>query len=159
MTACEAGTVAGSPPVAPAAATEPQNRLVYPQADRRAGELAERLVSVLASTAAPGARALGPGVVAQGLSPGALATALLERSEAGYLLALASRPHHPCRRTRALLARVPWLAERLAHPPLTALVDTRARAIAGERMPAVWADGYGDPLFSPRRERQGERPR
>lgn len=157
MAACQPGGVAVVAPGSRPRTTipGPANRLVYPRTDRRAGELAERLVSVIGSSAGnpPPSRFLGPGVVAMGLAPDALSAALRERYEAGYLLPLERRPLDPCRQTRALLDRAPWLAQRLAHPPLTALVETRALAIAGTGMSAIWVDGLGAPLLSPPRRR------
>jgi hypothetical protein len=104
-------------------AGQPSGAVVYPQDDRIARDLAERMVALAAL----------PGITARGLSQAALQSSLDVGRERGYILALPRRPTVPCRE----LASWPPGAKVLP------LVDTRLTAIVRRNLPRLTVDWDG----------------
>ncbi len=160
-------------------ATEPRafvpprgDRIVYPEVDREAGEVAERLVA-LADTRGlpPGAgtvisplmrRAAGEGVArlqAAGLPREEFEQALRFDQKVAFVLSLPRRVLDPCRQIRALVERLGWLATALGvEGPLPAaeleldrllmpLVALRRRAVFGRQLFSVRIEWDGTPLL------------
>jgi hypothetical protein len=100
-------------PSSPRSQTAPVPRVVYEANDSAARDLAERFVGLRHYP-----RAVG-------LSGDALAQALRLGGDAGYVVAVESRPVDPCRNLQTLLDRAPWLDPATIMP----LVDTRLHAI------------------------------
>lgn len=136
---------------APASGRPPpgsSDRLLYPEGDAAAEDLAARL----AALSGPGGDAAGAGALAPaldaargtasrlrpvGVAPGRLDKALRDGGDAGYVLALPRRALAPCWSRDGLERRVPWLASEGARP--LPLVDTRLhlavlRDVAGVRL-------------------------
>jgi len=147
-------------------------RIVYPEGDRAARELAERLVALASSGTGSrdGAEALallGHAVdrsrwVAAALPAASLAASLRAADETAYVLPLTAKVLDPCGATQALLDSTPWLAAGRVPMPgvatdsasvsagelqlihaLVPLVDTRRRAIVRGGMPELGVDWDG----------------
>jgi hypothetical protein len=115
--ACAHGAPAGRP------VAQPSGAVVYPQDDRIARDLAERIVALAAL----------PGITARGLSQAALQSSVEVGRERGYILALPRRPTVPCR-------------ELASWPPgarVLPLVDTRLSVILRRDLPRVTVDWDG----------------
>jgi hypothetical protein len=123
-------------------------RVVYDSGDNAARELAERLVG-LASASGPAATAILDALLpdrprqtyqrAAGLNGDALAAARRRGDDAGYILAVDSRPLDPCREMQVLIDDVAWVDPETIVP----LVDTRLKAIVrrGRSGPTAEWDG------------------
>jgi hypothetical protein len=128
-------------------------RVVFPQEDGAARDLAERVVG-LARVRSPAATAIldallsgPPGQTFQqavGLTGQALALAQARGVDAGYVLALDRRPLDPCQELRALVDRLGWLDPDTIVP----LVDTRLRVIARRGRSGVTAEWDGGLLIT-----------
>ena len=128
LAGCE---VAASPP---ANRSSPAPRIVYDADDGAARDIAERLVGLArgsAAAATPFLDALLPDRPrrkyerATGLSGQALTLALRRGNDAGYIVALDSRPVDPCRDLQTLMDDARWLDPQTIVP----LVETRMHAI------------------------------
>ncbi len=138
--------------------TSDMQRIVYDANDPVAQDLAERIIALAltdrnASESAAGLVDAVPGLgddmqgmIAQGLDTWELAENLRRGSDFAYIISLPRRPADPCCGARALLERIPWLAEmgsELAQV-FVPLVDTRQHVIAGSRGIALSADWFGN---------------
>ncbi|HEU4699661.1 MAG TPA: hypothetical protein VFS40_10800 [Gemmatimonadales bacterium] len=120
------------------------HRIVYPADDATAGELAERIVALAASTDRPGwlpapVGAPVPTARAAPLDSTALTRALAAGNEAGYVLPLPRLRPASC----AALPRLP------AGATLVPLVDTRAHAVVRRGVAPFAVDGDGTLRFFP----------
>jgi extracellular solute-binding protein (family 5) len=123
-------------------------RIVYDASDRAARELAERFVG-LARGSDPAAAAFLDALLpdrprrtyerATGLTGEALSQARRLGSDAGYVMALDSRPVDPCRDLQTLVDGARWLDPRTIVP----LVETRMHAIVRRGRSGVTADWDG----------------
>jgi hypothetical protein len=107
-------------------------RIVYDAGDSAARDLAERLVG------------LGRYKRAIGLTGDALARARRIGNDAGYVVALDSRPVDPCRELQVLIDTLRWLDPDTIVP----LVDTRLRAIVRRGRSGVTAEWDGGLLLA-----------
>jgi hypothetical protein len=128
LTECE------MPGMAPLSQSPPAPRIVYDVNDAAARELAERFVG-LVRAAAPGASSLLDALLpdrprrtyqrATGLTNEALALARRLGIDAGYIVAVDSRPLDACREVNALMENARWLDPQTVVP----LVETRLHAV------------------------------
>jgi hypothetical protein len=107
-------------------------RIVYDAGDSAARDLAERLVG------------LGRYQRAIGLTGDALARARRMGNDAGYVVAVDSRPVDPCRELHVLIDNVRWLDPEAIVP----LVDTRLQAIVQRGRAGVIAEWDGGLLLA-----------
>ena len=132
----------------------PRPRIVYRAGDRVAAAVANRLAALgeigtaagsqrtLASVL-PEIRAAGRNVVAVGLEPAQLESALRSGSELAYVLDLPRQSLIPCRDFAVLTAAAPWLGPDAASRVLVPLIDTRAHVIARRSRISIVIDGDG----------------
>jgi hypothetical protein len=124
-------------------------RLVYPAGDRLAGELAERVVALIAhdrATSTEGAvlrEMLGEQsavtdrpIVVAGLNDDAVNRSLIRGADAAYLVAVERRPLDACAAARSLGLRAPWLTI----GALALLAEAGPTLITGPRAPALTVD-------------------
>jgi hypothetical protein len=117
LSACTGSAPASRP------APQPSGAVVYPQDDRIARDLAERIVALAAL----------PGLTARSLANSDLRSSLRVGRERGYILALPRRPTVACR-------------ELASWPPgatVLPLVDTRLTAIVRRDLPRITVDWDG----------------
>lgn len=114
-------------------------RIVYPREDRTARELAERLVALAAGPPGPAVPAWVTRLprVAGGLSDDAFASALRQRSEAAFVLAVPRKSLLPC------ALRLETGPGRVVRP----LVDARRRVIVAADVTGLAVDGEGTLLL------------
>jgi hypothetical protein len=122
------------PGMAPLSQSPPAPRVVYDANDAAARDLAERFVG-LARAAAPDASNMIDGLLpdrprrtyqrAAGLTNEALALARRLGTDAGYIVAVNSRPLDGCRDMKALMENARWLDPQTVVP----LVETRLHAV------------------------------
>jgi hypothetical protein len=143
---CElARAPAGSPPsLAP--------RIVYDARDAAARDLAERFVGLVRASDSGSTATLDallpddPGATyrsAAGLTGEALALARRRGHDAGYIVALDSRPLDPCRDLQVLMDGAPWLDPEAIVP----LVETRLHAVVRRGRSGISADWDGGVLI------------
>ena len=130
-------------------------RVVYDGGDGAARDLAERLVG-LASASGPGAAAILDALLpgrprrtyqrAVGLSGDALVTARRRGDDAGYILALDSRPFDACREIQVLVDGMGWIDPETIVP----LADTRLKAIVRRGRGGMITEWDGGLLFGDR---------
>jgi hypothetical protein len=125
----------GAPPPHAGPLLPPPSRttLLFAADDRPARDLAERLVALGMSGAAP-TRALG-------LPAADLAAALASGGSAQFVLSLPRGALDPCREVRKLVARAPWLAA--AGARIEPLVETRRHVVARRGAAAFTVDWDG----------------
>jgi hypothetical protein len=138
-------------PVTPSPArnqSPPTSRIVYDASDRAARELAERFVGLARASDAAAAVFLDALLPhhpprtyerATGLTGEALSQARRLGHDAGYVVALDSRPVDPCRDLQTLVHGTPWLDPQTIVP----LVETRMRAIVRRGRSGVAAEWDG----------------
>lgn len=147
--ACAAGGSVSTPAWNPSTAGGRERRLVYPAADRVAGELARRVVALAAydrgaSAESAALRELLPELVesaglpliATGLSDAELSLSLMGGAELGYLVALPRQALDPCAAWRSFATRAPWVTVGL--PALIA--EAGPTLITSARAPALSVD-------------------
>jgi hypothetical protein len=139
-------------PQLPARSTSTTGRIVYDTGDSAARDLAERLVG-LARASGPAAAAIldvllpdRPGRTYQratGLTGAPLASARRRGDDAGYIMALDSRPLDSCREMQVVIDKVGWADPQTIIP----LVDTRLQAIVRRGRSGVTAEWDGGLLI------------
>jgi hypothetical protein len=135
-------------PAPPRDQSPPAPRIVYDARDGAARDLAERFVGLVRASG-PAATALLDALLpdrprrtyqrATGLTGEALALARRRGTDAGYVIALDSRPVDPCRDLQALMDGAGWLDPETIVP----LVETRVRAIVRRGRSGVTAEWDG----------------
>jgi hypothetical protein len=136
-------------PSPPRSQSSPTSRIVYDASDRAARELAERFVG-LARASDPGTAVFLDALLpdrprrtyerATGLTGSALSQARRLGNDAGYIVALDSRPIDPCRDLQTLSEGARWLDAQTIVP----LVETRMHALVRRGrsgMTAEWDGG------------------
>jgi hypothetical protein len=126
---------------------------VYDASDDAARDLAERFVG-LARASGPAAAAFLDVILpdrprrtyqrAAGLNGDALAAARRLGRDAGYIVAVDSRPLDPCRDLQALMETAPWLDPATIIP----LVETRLQAVVRRGRTGITAEWDGGVLIS-----------
>lgn len=139
-------------PVAGIRPHTPTPRIVYDSTDAVARDLAERLVG-LAGAAGPTATTLLDALLpdrprrafqrATGLTGAALTNARWEGTDAGYVVAVESRPLEPCHELDSLKETVPWVGPSTIVP----LVDTRQQAVVRRGRSGLTTDFDGSVLI------------
>ncbi len=124
-------------PLARESSAQPTPRIVYDGSDGAARDLAERFVAV-GDTILPD-RSRGAYQRATGLTGEALALARRRGTDAGYIMALDSRPLDSCRDLQVVMDGARWLDRHAIIP----LVDTRLHAIVRRGHSGVVADSDG----------------
>lgn len=118
-------------------------RIVYPEADPTARELAARLVALAARPDDAwllGAVLPGP-LAAVGLEPEAFTEALTARGAAAYVVAVPRRPLASCAALDRLRTLLLWAT-------LVPLVDTRRHALARRDLPPMVVEWDGTPMVT-----------
>ncbi len=156
----------GLPRIPPGAyRTSGPKRIVYPEADPVARDLADRIVAVaseggVGSEEAVSLTAAIPGLVeaedsqllAAGLSGEELETSLRYGEEFAYIVPLPRLVLDPCFAVRKLAGRVEWLAPHLLDltGALLPLVDTRRHVVAASERIGLYLDWDGTVLITSR---------
>lgn len=151
--ACEA-PAPGIPLNAGSGASSLAPRIVYDASDDAARELAERFVGLARASGAPQAAPFLDVILpdrprrsyqrAAGLSGDALATARRLGRDAGFIVAVDSRPLDPCRDMHALLDTARWLDPATIVP----LVETRLQAIVRRGRTGIITEWDGGVLLA-----------
>ena len=143
----EMSTDCDVPRMAPLSRSPPAPRIVYDAGDAAARDLAERFVGLV--RAAPGANGLLDALLpdrprrtyqrATGLADEALALTRRLGTDAGYIVAVDSRPLDACRDLEALMESARWLDPETVVP----LVETRLHAVVRRGRSGVTSEWDG----------------
>ncbi len=161
----------GLPRIPPGAyRTSGPKRIVYPEADPVARDLADRIVALASEAGSEGAASLTaaiPGLVgaedsqllAAGLSGEELETSLRYGEEFAYIVPVPRIVLDPCFAARKLAGRVEWLAPHLLDltASLVPLVDTRRHVVAASNRIGLYLDWDGTVLITSRHAPGGSR--
>ncbi len=152
--------------------TSGPKRIVYPEADPVARDLADRIVALaseggVGSEGAASLTAAIPGLVGAedtqlltaGLSGEELETSLRYGEEFAYIVPLPRIVLDPCFAARKLAGRVEWLAPHLLElaASLVPLVDTRRHVVAASERIGLYLDWDGTVLITSRHAPGGSR--
>jgi hypothetical protein len=151
--------------------TSGAKRIVYPEADPVARDLADRIVAlasegVVASQEAASLTAAVPGLTSAndllltaGLAGDKLEASLRYGEEFAYIVPLPRIVLDPCFAARKLTSRVEWLAPHLLDltASLLPLVDTRRHVVAAREQIGLYLDWDGTVLISSRHAAGGRR--
>jgi hypothetical protein len=131
----------------------PTPRVVYDASDAAARDLAERLVG-LVRVSSPAATAFLDSLLpdrplrtyqrATGLGGAALAQAVRQGADAGYVMSVDTQPVDPCRDLQVLMEGARWLDPETIVP----LVETRLRAVVRRGRSGVIVEGDGGVVFA-----------
>lgn len=162
----------GLPRVPPGAyRTSGPRRIVYPESDAVARDLANRIVALASegiaasqdaaslSAALPGLTAGDAHLLTAGFLGDELEASLRYGEEFAYIVPLPNNVLDPCFAARKLAGRVEWLAPQLLDltVSLVPLVDTRRHVIAAADQIGLYLDWDGTVLISSRHARGGGR--